>query len=82
MSKGISLEQFRNQLEGDAQKRCEAQEKTIKELTERLKNTEELSKDKDHLIAALQNRCWVFTQGTMCHYCDCRWTCARYKGRE
>lgn len=29
--KGLSLEQFKSELEGDAQKRCEAQAKTIAE---------------------------------------------------
>lgn len=56
MGKGINLEEFRNQLDTDAQKRCLAQEKTIKELNSQLSQLKGLLKDRDKLIVQLQNR--------------------------
>lgn len=49
MAKGLNLVELREQLEGDAQKRCAAQEATIKELFAQIKA-------KDGQIAALTER--------------------------
>lgn len=68
MSKGISLEQFRNELEGDAQRRCLNQEKTIKELQTEIK-------EKDKLIQRLENRCFLTTRGTLCIFCFMKKDC-------
>lgn len=43
----LTLEEFKNELEGDAQKRCAQQEKTIKEQAEMIRI---LRKDKDELL--------------------------------
>jgi len=50
MSKGISLEEFKNQLETDSQKKCIAQEEAIQVLQEKVKKQQ-------GWIEALQNRC-------------------------
>lgn len=77
MGKGINLEEFRNQLDTDAQKRCLAQEKTIKELNSQVAQLKGLLKDRDKLIIQLQNRCFVYTHGLICSFCGCRNTCPK-----
>lgn len=79
MAKGINLEQFRNQLDTDAQQRCLAQEKTIKELNLQVNQFKGLLKDRDTLIIQLQNRCFAQTRGLICLFCGCRNTCPRGK---
>lgn len=73
MTKGISLEQFKNQLESNATKRCEAQEKTIKELHEQIK-------DKDEWIRVLQNRCYTLSYGALCGHCGGKDNCKSKNG--
>lgn len=69
MAKGISLDQFKSQLDTDAQKRCIAQENTIKELHSQVKQLRQLLEDRNIEIAALQNRCFVFQRGLLCGNC-------------
>ena len=70
MGKGISLQQLKENLEGEAQTRCQAQEKTIKDLFEKIK-------EKNDIIRVLQNRCYVQTRGTWCTLCGMKSTCKR-----
>ena len=76
MAKGMNLEQFKDQLDTDAQKRCIAQEKTIKELLYRCEQYKSLLKDRDKTIEQLQNRCFAQTKGLICLFCgfasDCK----------
>lgn len=74
MAKGLSLDEFKNALSSDA---TMENEKLKKEL-HKLKNdtsmqikelTEERNELKDQ-CRALGNRCYVFTQGTMCLNCN------------
>ena len=69
MSKGLNLEQFRYQLDSDAQKRCDAQEKTIKELHETLKQRDEYIAKMDHRISTMENKCYVGHHGILCLFC-------------
>lgn len=80
MAKGISLEQFKNQLDTDAQKRCLVQEKTIRELSSQVKSLNELLKDRDNLTTVLQNRCFALGGRVLCLFCGCKNTCTAYKG--
>lgn len=73
MAKGISLEQFKNQLDTDAQQRCLAQEKTIKELEAKIKTRE------NH-IRILQNRCRVLSSGVFCDKCGMKDICKSKEG--
>jgi DNA-binding transcriptional MerR regulator len=75
LSKGMSLEQLKDQLEGDAQKRCAEQEKTIKSLIEQNKRFAETIQDQQKIIRAIQNRCRALTGGLMCLFCDFKQDC-------
>lgn len=73
----MNLEQLRQSLDTDARKRCEAQEKTIKELHAKVKAQQ-------GIITALQNRCFVQTRGMLCLFCgkEVRETCKRYNDKQ
>lgn len=75
MSKGISLDEFKNQLDTDAQKRCLAQEKTIHEQNEQLRRKTEYIEKQSKMIKALQNRCKAITFGQICIFCDMKHEC-------
>lgn len=72
MSKGMSFEDFKTQLNTDAQARCIEQEKTIHKLIEELK-------EKDHLIESLEKKCFVGTYGSCCSHCLHNISCKVYK---
>lgn len=72
MAKGINLEEFKNQLDTDAQKRCAAQEETIRNLIKQ-------NKEQNIEINQLQNRCWALTRGVMCLVCRARDRCKAKK---
>lgn len=75
MARGINLDQFRETLDTDAQKRCIAQEKTIKELHAQLKEKDALIKRQKYLILTLENKCYVGTKGILCIFCGHKKTC-------
>jgi DNA-binding transcriptional MerR regulator len=75
LSKGMSLEQLKEQLEGNAQKRCAEQEKTIKNLIEQNKRMVDLIKDKETEIRQLQNRCYAISRGVLCVFCNIKHKC-------
>lgn len=78
MPKGISLEQFREQIETDASRRCIAQEKTIKELNEQIKSlTSQIDEEADD-IRALSNRCFALSHGLLCIFCGMRKRCPKF----
>ena len=81
MGKGLSLEQFKEQLETDATKRCAAQEKSIKELHETLKNRDEYIAALKHRIITLENKCYVGTRGVLCIFCTDKGVCKAH-GRK
>ena len=83
MSKSISLEEFKNRLESDAtrkldnlEKRTMAQEKTIKETTELLKEKIATIAEQKEIIDQLSNRCYALTSfGSLCVYCGIKKEC-------
>lgn len=81
MAKGINLEEFKNQLDTDAQKRCIAQEKTIKDLHEVIKNNNQIIKQQETLIMQLQNRCYAQTRGILCIFCGVKNKCEARNSR-
>lgn len=87
MAKGISLDEFKNQLDTDAQQRCTAQEKTIKDLYETVRVQEKTIKDlsetivgEEDSIRILQNRCRSLSSGFLCDRCGMRNTCKSQNG--
>lgn len=80
MPKGISLEQFREQLETDAVRRNAAQEKTIKEQAEQIKSLRAIVLDKNHAVLMLSRRCKALTHGLICDCCDIKGHC--FESRE
>lgn len=64
----MKLEEFKKAFENDAQKRSEQQEATIKSLHAQIRRME-------ITIHQLQNRCFVFTGGTLCSMCGLEKTC-------
>ena len=86
--KGMNLQEFKETLEGDAQKRCKAQEQTIKDLHSELKSKDdhietllESIKKRDHTITMLQNRCFAQTRGLLCMFCGYKHSCQRSIGK-
>jgi len=75
MSRGINLEEFRSQLDTDAQRRCRTQEEAIKKLQGQIKDLQELVKDKEHIIENLQKKCFVQSFGALCLFCNFRTIC-------
>jgi DNA-binding transcriptional MerR regulator len=75
LSKGMNLEQLRESLDTDAQKRCAEQEKTIKSLIEQNKRFAETIQDQQNTVRAIQNRCKALTGGIMCLFCDFKQDC-------
>lgn len=81
-SKSISLEEFREKLDTDAQRRCKEQEKTIRDLIAQNKQLYELLKDRQKDIQALQNRCYSYSRGLICLFCGMRNSCRRTIDKE
>ena len=74
MAKGLSLDEFKNALSSDATMENETLKKELHKLkNESSKQIEELTKERNQLknqCRALGNRCFVFTQGSMCLNCN------------
>lgn len=64
--KGLTLEAFRNELEGNAQKRCAKQEKTIKEQAELIKM---LRKDNDELRQKITMQKELLVENAIKEFC-------------
>ena len=88
MSKGMSLEDLRNNLEGDAQKKLALAEEEINALKNSLNAKESQirhlrgeieSKDKQSYY--LFNRCRALSRETMCQFCGIRYQCAVIRHR-
>jgi sensor histidine kinase YesM len=75
VAKGLSLEQFKDILDTEAQKRCREQENTIKNLIGQNKRLIELVKDKEKELVQMQNRCYAMTRGAICIFCNCKDSC-------
>lgn len=58
----MNLEEFKKQMNTEAQERCNQQEKTIKELHEQIKGLQ-------HTVKIMQNRCHAQTLGVLCMFC-------------
>lgn len=75
MSKGISLEDFKKQLEGSAQQKVEEQEKYIRKLEGQLQKAKLKNIEQDKEAYFLFNRCRALSQGTLCQYCGLSQRC-------
>jgi len=71
----MNLEEFRSELDTDAQKKCLAQEQTIHELNEQKKDMVKTIESRNKLIKQLQNRCIALTHGTICLFCGIKDEC-------
>jgi hypothetical protein len=85
MAKGMNLDEFRNALSSDATIENETLQKEIRQLrditSEQIKElTEEKETYKDQ-CRALGNRCFMFTQGSMCLNCNIE-SCEHLPSRE
>lgn len=88
MSKGMSLEELRNNLEGDAQKKVQTLEERVKQLE---KEKQDLLTTRNGLrndIVNMEkesyylfNRCRALSQGTMCQFCGLRYRCCYIRNR-
>lgn len=79
----MNLEQFKERLDTDAQRRCLAQEKTIKDLHEKLKDYKITQEKQSDYIRFLENRCFEHTRGVTCIFCRYKNTCqARISRKE
>lgn len=74
MAKGLSLDEFKNALSSDATMENEKLKKELHKLkSDTSKQIEELTEENKQYknqVRALGNRCYVFTQGTMCLNCN------------
>lgn len=75
MSKGISLEDFKKQLEGSAQQKVEEQEKYIRQLEGRLQKAKLKILELDEEAYFLFNRCRVLSFGSLCQHCGLSQRC-------
>jgi len=75
MSKGISLDELKKQLEGSAQQKVEEQEKYIHKLEGQLQKAKLKNIEQDKEAYALFNRCKVSPLGMMCHWCGLSQRC-------
>lgn len=88
MSKGMSLEELRNNLEGDAQKKLTKAEEEIQNLKNKNKalegalyNTRKEVEEKDKQSYYLFNRCRALSRETMCPFCGIRYQCISIRHR-
>lgn len=58
----MNLEQFKQQMNSEAQERCNQQEVTIRELHQKIK-------EQQNTIWVMQNRCFAQTEGLLCGFC-------------
>lgn len=58
----MNLEEFKRQMNTETQERCNQQEKTIKELHQKIKELRET-------VRIMQNRCFAQTSGLICMFC-------------
>lgn len=79
MAKGLSLEEFKSQLDTDAQRRVRAQEETIKSLHAEIKDLRE-QRDKEAYF--LFNRCMVQSKGFLCIFCGLKSRCVEVRGNK
>lgn len=75
MSKGISLEDFKKQLEGSAQQKVEEQEKYIRKLEGQLQKAKLKNIEQDQEAYFLFNRCRALSMGTLCQHCGLSQRC-------
>ena len=73
----MKLHELREALDTEARKRCEAQEKTIKNQNATIEQLMAILKDRNEDIRKLQGRCFLLTRGHLCLFCGMRHTCAR-----
>jgi len=71
----MKLHELRQELETDAAKRADQQEKTIKELHARIKDLENMAR-------TAQNKCFSFTFGAICVFCIDKEKCAAWKSAK
>lgn len=71
----MNLEQFKNEMDTDARKRCEQQEATIKKLHEENRKLSEDVIAMKKTVHQIQNRCHALTLGAMCRFCGFFETC-------
>ena len=71
----MNLAQFKEQFESDTYKRCKKQEKTIRDLHDRIKKLNGQLQAEQKKTMALENRCFAQTLGALCNRCEYRSTC-------
>lgn len=84
MAKGMSLEEFRNNLEGDAQKKVKeleekiaVQNNTINALASEKRHFHQTLEVKDKQMNNLFNRCRVYSSPHLCPFCGLRGECGK-----
>jgi hypothetical protein len=78
----MDLNELKQQLDSDAQRRCKDLEIENRNLKSANRSLLDLLKERDSSISGLQNRCYAFTRGTICHMCIIKIPCSgRTRGR-
>ncbi|GHU73664.1 hypothetical protein FACS1894184_21460 [Clostridia bacterium] len=65
----MKLQEFKEMMDTDATRRCEAQTKTITELLEQIKELQRIIQERDRECKLISNRCYELSHGKAC--CDC-----------
>ena len=71
----MNLDEMRQALSSDATEKAERLEKRIKKLEAEIKWKEAIIAERDKILKAMFNRCYVMTGGAMCIWCECRDLC-------
>ncbi len=67
--KTMNLEQFKEALSSDAQKRCNQLSETVRELQGNVRMLNDVIAIKNKAVHQLQNRCFAQTRGSLCPFC-------------
>ena len=66
----MNLEEFREALSSEAMEKAKKQDEIIKKLKRQLKEKDEELAQKNDILVAMFNRCWVQMKGVMCLFCN------------
>ena len=77
----MDLDEMKQRLEGDAQRRVRQMEQENRHLVKVIRRKEDIIKDKNRQLRALYNRCAVLSRGTeMCQsWCALKMECERMR---
>ena len=79
----MDLDEMKQRLEGDAQRRVRQMEQENRHLVNVIRRKEDITKEKNRQLRVLYNRCFDTSRSNgMCFFCGLKRECERLRGTE